>query len=91
MGRKVAGILDDVGVEVTSVLVMPQAGYGAAPPSSLGRCLLHDRLAAVADEIVALGLLGYDEVRSGLEAIATADFGTQTAIDGHLAVIGRRR
>ncbi len=91
MGRKVASLLDDVGVEVTSVLVMPQAGYGVVPPSSLGRCLLHDRLAAVADEIVMLGLLGYDEVRDGLEAIATSDFGAQTAVDGHLAVIGRRR
>lgn len=91
MGRKAAGLLEHVGVEVTSVLVMPQAAYGPVPPSSPSRRLLYDRLSAVAEEIVALGLLRQDEVRAGLEAIATADFGSQTVVDGHVAVVGRRR
>lgn len=91
IGRKLAGLLDAVGVTVASVLVLPQAAYGSAPPDSLSQRLLQHRLNAQADEIVAHGILDRATLDAGLQALATEELGPRTVVDGHLAVIGRRR
>lgn len=91
VGRKVAGILDAAGVEVTAVLVLPQAAYGVSPPTGLAQRLLHHRLSAGADDMVDRGLLTRDEAEAGLRVLATEAIGPRTAVDGHMAVLGRRR
>lgn len=91
VGRKVAGLLDGAGVDVQHVLVLPQAAYGPLPAAGPGRQLLHDRLAAFADELVARGLLDAAAVDDGLQVLRSGDLPAATAVDMHLAVIGRRR
>lgn len=91
IGRKLAGLLDAAGVAVASVLVLPQAAYGSAPPDGLSQRLLHHRMAAFAGEIVERGILDRAAVDAGLHALATEEVGPRTVVDGHLAVIGRRR
>jgi len=91
VGRKLAGLLDAGGVAVTAVLVMPQAAYGPSSPADLNRQLLLERITSAADEIVACGLLGEDEVRIGLHVLATEEVAPTTTIEGHLAVVGKRR
>lgn len=91
IGRKVAGLLDGAGVAVTAVLVLPQAAYGSASPGSLSQQLLLDRLSAFAGELVDRGILDEQAVRDGLHALATEEVGPRTVVDGHIAVLGRRR
>lgn len=91
MGRKVAGLLDAAGIEVTTVLVLPQAAYGPSSPADINRRLLLERLTSAAGDIVDAGLLDVDDVRSGLQMFATETVGPTTTVEGHLAVVGRRR
>lgn len=91
IGRKVAGLLDTAGVGVSAVLVMPQAAYGPSSPTDINRRLLLERFTAAAGDMVATGLLGEDDVAAGLHAFGTEMVGPTTTIEGHLAVVGRRR
>lgn len=91
IGRKLAGMVDACGLEVTAVLVLPQAAYGTEQPHDAGRQVLVSRLVAFADELVDRGLLTATEVRAGLDWLATEAHGPATVFDGHVAVLGRRR
>jgi SAM-dependent methyltransferase len=91
VGRKLAGLLDAAGAEITAVLVLPQAAYGTIRPDAVGQRLLAERLSAVADEITGLGLLTRHEVDEGLRVLTTETQGPATVFDGHVAVLGRRR
>ncbi|MDA8280860.1 MAG: methyltransferase domain-containing protein [Actinomycetota bacterium] len=91
VGRKVPGLLDQAGFTVTAVLVMPQAAYGPSSPTDIDRTFLFDRFSQAADDIVARGLLSEADVRAGLQVLSTEEIPPRTSIEGHLAVIGRRR
>ena len=91
VGRKVPGLLDQAGFTVTAVLVMPHAAYGPSSPTDIDRTFLFDRFSQAADDIVARGLLSEADVRAGLQVLSTEEIPPRTSIEGHLAVIGRRR
>ena len=91
VGRKVPGLLDQAGFTVTAVLVMPQAAYGPSSPSDVDRTFLFDRFSLAADEMVARGLLTEADVRAGLRVLSDDELPPRTTIEGHVAVIGRRR
>jgi len=90
IGRKLAGLLDQAGVEVQAVLVLPQAAYGPIEPDGVGQRLLARRLRAFAPELVDRRLLTEAEVRAGLDLLETQSQGPTTVFDGHVAVLGRR-
>jgi SAM-dependent methyltransferase len=91
IGRKIAGLLDAAGFEVVGALVLPQAGYGPSLPGDLARKFLVDRFTAVSGAVAAAGLATEEELDEALVAFAAEETPPQCSVEGHVAIIGRRR
>ena len=86
-----AGILDAGGFDVTAVLAIPQASYGASSPDDPGRRFLVERFATARDQVVGGGFIDGDEFDELLDALRHEQTPAQTVIEAHVAVVGRRR
>ena len=91
IGRRLAGILDAGGFEITAVLVVPQASYGPSSPDDPGRRFLVERFATAREQVVGGGFLDGEEFDELLEALRAEEIPAQTLIEAHVAVVGRRR
>ena len=91
VGRKLAGHLDRAGFDVSAVLVLSQGAYGASTPADPARRFLVERFTALADDLVALGGIGHDELDACLGEVAGETVHGTCMIEGHIAAVGRRR
>ncbi|HUO49731.1 MAG TPA: methyltransferase domain-containing protein [Acidimicrobiales bacterium] len=91
IGRRLAGILDAGGFDVTAVLAIPQASYGASSPDDPGRRFLVERFATARDQVVGGGFIDGDEFDELLDVLRHEETPAQTVIEAHVAVVGRRR
>lgn len=91
VGRRLARMVDAAGFDVVAVLVLPSAAYGPSLPSDVGRQMLLERFRLCQGEMVASGVVSEDQFDADMDAAAAEIVHGRCQIEGHLAVVGRRR
>jgi hypothetical protein len=91
VGRRLAGLLDSNGFEPAAVIVLPQAAYLTPAPGDPAAALMRQRLLAARPGIVSGGHMAADEFDRRLEEFAAETPVPRCEIEGHLAVVARRR
>ncbi|HWE57584.1 MAG TPA: methyltransferase domain-containing protein [Acidimicrobiales bacterium] len=91
VGRKVAALLDDAGLDPLNVAVVSQSGYRRVDAGDLSRQLLVERFRAARPSIVERGLMSAETFDATLSEFATEDEGPVCEVEAYLVVTARRR
>lgn len=91
IGRKLPAILDAAGFDVGAVVVLPQARYGRSAPGDLDRRFLVERFSKLKGELVEVGGITEEAFERALAEMAAQTMPKVCEIEGHVAVIARRR
>ncbi len=90
IGRKLPGLLDAAGLEITETRLVSQAHYGTSPPGGPERTITAGRLAAARAAMIAGGTIAEEEFDRCLAVLLAEPSVARFRIESQVVVIGRR-